>query len=132
MNIPLYSPDAMTCIGFTEVLKSNAERNVFAIGFHGPLDVAVPKEIRIVTTIDHPLPGNKLWVHINNDVTNSFNFIGYTDAAFPEKIVLRFHGAGRLGLSEPENLLAVLATLSNQTTDKITKFDYQESDLAPE
>ena len=98
-------------------MSSNPENDVHAIRLNEPLEVAFPIEMRIVTTLDHPLPGNKLWLRLDGHSTQGFNLLGYTDADYPGKIVLKFYGSGVLGHADPTRMFSMVITLYGSTED---------------
>ena len=46
-------------------------------------------EVRIVTDLPHPLPGDSLDVILDGEGTYGFQFLGFTADDYPGKIVLR-------------------------------------------
>ena len=103
-------------------MSSNPENDVHAIRLNETLEVAFPIEMRIVTTLDHPLPGNKLWLRLDGQSTQGFNLLGYTDADYPGKIVLRFYGSGVLGHADPTRMFTMVVTLYDSTEDSCHKW----------
>ena len=105
MSTIINSPGVVTSVGNSQLFFGIPLPTSCSLRLRVPMEIPLPVEVRIVTTLDHPLPGDALWLFLDGEAAQGFAFLGYTAADYPGKIVLRFHGTGVLGLAQPTRVL---------------------------
>ena len=90
MSTIINSPGVVTSVGNSQLFFGIPLPTSCSLRLRVPMEIPLPVEVRIVTTLDHPLPGDALWLFLDGEAAQGFAFLGYTAADYPGKIVLRF------------------------------------------
>ena len=85
----LLTNEVHTCLDNVIMIESNLENAAHILRLKRAFMVTELCEVRIVTDLVHPLPGDSLYVILDGEGTYGFQFLGFTADDYPGKIVLR-------------------------------------------